>query len=117
MVASRHDLRLRTITRVPCGHWFGAGSLNAGAGSLAAGAGCCARLYVVRSAPGLRRRDGFCRDGALHQSLGVDPVITPAYHRVRQAHIPGKGRDTIIRCRPVRSARELNEYTRASRPR
>src|SRR5580693_5185127 len=40
MVASRHDLRLRTITRVPCGHSFGAGSLNAGAGSVAAGAGC-----------------------------------------------------------------------------
>ena len=41
MVASRHDLRLRTITRVPCGHsFFGAGSLNAGAGSAAAGAGC-----------------------------------------------------------------------------
>src|ERR1700719_4762099 len=41
MVASRHDLRLRTITRVPCGHsFFGAGSLNAGAGSVAAGAGC-----------------------------------------------------------------------------
>jgi hypothetical protein len=32
MVAARHDLRLRTITRVPCGHsFFGAGSLNAGA--------------------------------------------------------------------------------------
>src|SRR3984893_249281 len=41
IVASRHDLRLRTITRVPCGHsFFGAGSLNAGAGSVAAGAGC-----------------------------------------------------------------------------
>jgi hypothetical protein len=36
------------------------------------------------SAPGLRGRDGICRDGALHQSLGVDPVITPAYHRVKQ---------------------------------
>src|SRR6202040_4482162 len=41
MVASRHDLRLRTITRVPCGHsFFGAGSLNAGKGSVATGAGC-----------------------------------------------------------------------------
>src|SRR5580693_2643967 len=40
MVASRHDLRLRTITLVPCGHWFGAGSLNAGKGSVATGAGC-----------------------------------------------------------------------------
>src|ERR1700720_2900584 len=40
MVASRHDLRLRTITRVPCGHsFFGAGSLNAGKGSVATGAG------------------------------------------------------------------------------
>ena len=39
------------------------------------------------SAPGLRRRDGFCRDSALHQSLGVDPVITPAYHRVRNTGI------------------------------
>src|ERR1700730_15833271 len=39
MVASRHDLRLRTITRVPCGHsFFGAGSLNAGKGAVAAGA-------------------------------------------------------------------------------
>src|ERR1700731_3349682 len=45
MVASRHDLRLRTITRVQCGHSvFGAGSLNAGAGSVAAGAGCDAAL-------------------------------------------------------------------------
>src|SRR5436190_5260240 len=41
IVASRHDLRLRTITRVLAGHsFFGAGSLNAGAGSVAAGAGC-----------------------------------------------------------------------------
>src|SRR5207248_6758165 len=40
MVASRHDLRLRTITRAPCGHSFGAGSLNAGAASVATGAGC-----------------------------------------------------------------------------
>src|SRR5712671_493363 len=40
IVASRHDLRLRTITLVPCGHWFGAGSLNAGKGSVATGAGC-----------------------------------------------------------------------------
>src|SRR5207302_10748530 len=41
MVASRQDLRLRTITRMPCGHsFFGAGSLNAGAGSVAAGPGC-----------------------------------------------------------------------------
>ena len=39
------------------------------------------------SAPGLRRRDGACRDGALHQSLGVDPVITPAYHRVRNTGV------------------------------
>src|SRR5205823_9299421 len=38
---SRHDLRLRTITRVLAGHWFcGAGSLNAGAGSAAVGTGC-----------------------------------------------------------------------------
>jgi hypothetical protein len=47
----------------------------------------CARLYVVRphqvfgAETALPRR--LCRDGALHQSLGVDPVITPAYHRVR----------------------------------
>ena len=34
----------------------------------------------------------LCRDGAVHQSLGVDPVITPAYHRVRNH-----------RCHPVRS--------------
>src|SRR6202035_3991621 len=40
IVASRHDLRLRTITRVPCGHSFGAGSLKAGAASVATGAGC-----------------------------------------------------------------------------
>src|SRR6202035_3486960 len=41
IVASRHDLRLRTITRVPCGHsFFDAGSLKAGAASVAAGAGC-----------------------------------------------------------------------------
>src|SRR5436190_22068983 len=40
IVASRHDLRVRTITRVPCGQLFGAGSLNAGAGSAAAGTGC-----------------------------------------------------------------------------
>src|SRR5436190_12762783 len=41
IVASRHDLRLRTITRVPVGHSsFGAGSLNVGAGSVAADAGC-----------------------------------------------------------------------------
>src|ERR1700747_1915264 len=39
IVASRHDLRLRTITLVPCGHWFEAGSLNAGKGSVATGAG------------------------------------------------------------------------------
>ena len=32
---------------------------------------------------------GFCRDGALHQSLGVDPVITPAYHRLRNRIITG----------------------------
>jgi hypothetical protein len=31
IVASRHDLRLRAIARVPCGHSFGAGSLKAGA--------------------------------------------------------------------------------------
>jgi hypothetical protein len=30
---------------------------------------------------------GFCRDGALHQSLRVDPVITPAYHRVRNTGV------------------------------
>src|SRR3954470_11102072 len=29
----------------------------------------------------------LCRDGALHQSLGVDPVITPAYHRVRNTGV------------------------------
>src|SRR5204862_5522397 len=41
IVASRHDLRLRTITRVPAGRsFFRAGSLNAGAGLVAAGAGC-----------------------------------------------------------------------------
>src|SRR5213595_1823631 len=41
IVASRHDLPLRTITRVPCGHSFlGARSLNAGARLAAAGAGC-----------------------------------------------------------------------------
>src|ERR1700724_3778245 len=40
IVASRHDLRLRTITRVPCGHSFGDGSLKAGAASVATGAGC-----------------------------------------------------------------------------
>src|SRR5438045_8899861 len=40
IVAPRHDLPLRTITRVPCGHTFGAGSLNPAAGSVAAGAGC-----------------------------------------------------------------------------
>jgi len=40
IVASRHDLRLRTITRVPHGHsFFGADSLNAGTGSVVAGAG------------------------------------------------------------------------------
>src|SRR6476659_1981871 len=39
IVASRHDLRLRTITRVPCGHSFGAGSLKAGATSAVTGAG------------------------------------------------------------------------------
>src|SRR5580700_2430419 len=40
IVASRHDLRLRTITRVPCGHsFFGAGSLNAAAGSVVADVG------------------------------------------------------------------------------
>ena len=35
IVASRHDLRLRTITWVPYGHSFGAGLLNATAGSVA----------------------------------------------------------------------------------
>src|ERR1700720_2910000 len=40
IVASRHDLRLRTITWVPCGHSFGVGSLNAGAGSVTTGADC-----------------------------------------------------------------------------
>src|SRR5437868_555964 len=41
IVASRQDLRLRTITWVLAGHsFFGAGSLNARAGSVATGAGC-----------------------------------------------------------------------------
>src|SRR5580700_10147620 len=49
IVASRHDLRLRTITRVPCGHSFGAGSLKAGAASVATGAGCDAASAVAGS--------------------------------------------------------------------
>src|SRR5947207_14461547 len=41
IVASGHELRLRTITRVPCAHSFlGPGSLNGGAGSVAPGADC-----------------------------------------------------------------------------
>src|ERR1700731_2985885 len=49
IVASRHDLRLRTITWVPYGHSFGAGLLNATAGSVAAGAGCGAASVVADS--------------------------------------------------------------------
>src|ERR1700730_6668368 len=49
IVASRHDLRLRTITWVPCGHSFGAGLLNATAGSVAASAGCGAASVVADS--------------------------------------------------------------------
>src|SRR5437868_6407339 len=39
-------------------------------------------MWCVRTRSSAPRR--LCRDGALHQSLGVDPVITPAYHRVRK---------------------------------
>ena len=61
MVASRHDLRLRTITRAPCGHSFGAGSLNAWATSVATGAArfgrraSCGGVRLPRSTqPGVR---------------------------------------------------------------
>src|SRR5580704_15086107 len=49
IVASRHDLRLRTITWVPYGHSFGTGLLNATAGSVAASAGCGAASVVADS--------------------------------------------------------------------
>jgi hypothetical protein len=52
-----------------------------------------------RTARGLRRRAGFCRDGAIHQSLGVDPVITPAYHWVRNPVIISAERRLPVRIR------------------
>ena len=54
IVASRHDLRLRTITWVPYGHSFGAGLLNATAGSVAAWRGL--RRSVSRRGLGGRWR-------------------------------------------------------------
>jgi hypothetical protein len=55
-------------------------------------------MWCVRtrsSAPRRLCRDGFCRDGALHQSLGVDPVITPAYHRVRNTGLTWSDRTRV----------------------
>jgi hypothetical protein len=61
-------------------------------------------MWCVRtrsSAPRRLCRDGFCRDGALHQSLGVDPVITPAYHRVRNQVTMGHVAPSSLALRPI----------------
>jgi hypothetical protein len=50
-------------------------------------------MWCVRTRSSAPRR--LCRDGALHQSLGVDPVITPAYHRVRKTGVTWSDRTRV----------------------
>jgi hypothetical protein len=103
IVASRHDLRLRTITRVPCGHaLFGAGSLNAGAGSLAPAAGCaaapaCEVRREHRESPGrsLARQllwtpaaPFFGGRGGPRPSEPLPPLVLFDLRRYRRSHDP-----------------------------
>jgi len=52
-----------------------------------------ALMWCVRTRSSAPRR--LCRDGALHQSLGVDPVITPAYRWVRNTGLTWSDRTPV----------------------